>query len=430
MDSTQIWLGLYVFSFGVGAVLIGALTLTRLWTRIALAIIVALCAFAFMHSDEAAKPIFGEDAWWDFLIFNLIALGALVVGKGLRSLKDFGEFLSDALQPRKWPMPPANFSSMDIAKRWFVTVAAATGSLAFTLASAPEFHKLIFEHLTINRMVTTALVTIGSLVLIGPIEEFIFSGLHQETDEHHEKQPAHFERMLQTMSWRALGRILLVFLLILALNVAHSCLEEQLKTGDSQTTLTIVLSTAMPAVVTYFWCGALQTGVDKLALHATIGSVAAGMMLFLPFAVIAVFNDSVATGSSNNSASNGLWLLYGPFLVAALMGAVMIGLPAFCGGVILAIERRRPGSAPLRTIAFIAVGLSLLNTVLLLILLWWLSLQGADFSEIPLDELIIPGVASTFGWGAGLLVSGFPDIVRRAPLPAAPAVPAMVPTAD
>ena len=109
MDSTQIWLGLYVFSFGVGAVLIGALTLTRLWTRIALAIIVALCAFAFMHSDEAAKPIFGEDAWWDFLIFNLIALGALVVGKGLRSLKDFGEFLSDALQPRKWPMPPANF---------------------------------------------------------------------------------------------------------------------------------------------------------------------------------------------------------------------------------------------------------------------------------------------------------------------------------
>jgi len=71
-----------------------------------------------------------------------------------------------------------------------------------------------------------------------------------------------------------------------------------------------------------------------------------------------------------------------------------------------------------------------LNTVLLLALLWWLSLQGADFSELPMGELMLPGIASTFGWGAGLLVSGFPDIVRRAPLPAAPAPQALVPTAD
>lgn len=431
MESTQLWLGLYIFSFGIGGVLIGSLTLTRLWTQTGLAILLALCGFALLHSDESSKPIFGDALGWDFFIFVAIAVGALWLAKGLwKWWKAFAEILSQALQPGMWTSPPTPLSSVDNAKRWFVTVAAATGSLAFTLAATPEFQTLVFSYFASPyRLVMTALITIGSLVLIGPVEEFIFSGLHgKDAGAHEDQRPAHFERIIQTMSWRALGRILLVFLMILALNVAHSCLEEQLKDRDSSTTLVVVLSTITPAVITYFWCGALQTGAPQLAAVSTIGAVAAGMLLFLPMMVLAVFNE-LASGANSNP---GLTVLVEPLVFAFLMGAVLVGLPALCGGLILSIARRSTKSAPLRTIAFIVITLSLLNTALLLVLVGYLALQGTDFAaaKVTMGDLIAPGIASTVGWGAGLLVSGFPDIVRRAPAPviappaAAPAPPA------
>lgn len=431
MESTQLWLGLYVFSFGIGGVLIGSLTLTRLWTQTGLAILLALCAFALVHPDEASKPFFGETLGWDFFIFVGLAIGALWLGKGLwRWWKDFGALLSEALQPRLWTTPPTPLSSIDNAKRWFVTVAAATGSLAFTLAATPQFQSLVLSYVSSpNRIVMTALITIGSLVLIGPVEEFIFSGLHDKAEPHEEQRPAHFERIIQTMSWRALGRILLVFLMILALNVAHSCLEEQLKDRDSSTTLTIVLSTITPAIITYFWCGALQTGAPQLTVFATAGAVAAGMMLFLPMMVIAVFSEL----SAGTNTSPGFAIIFEPLVFAFLMGAVLVGLPALCGGLVLSLERRSSKSAPLRTIALIVLALGVLNTLLLLVMIGYLSLQGTDFAsaELSMGDLITPGIASTIGWGAGLLVSGFPEIVRRAPAPviAPPAVAPAPPAA-
>ena len=55
-----------------------------------------------------------------------------------------------------------------------MTVAAATGSLVLALAAEPKFQALLVSSLNLNRLVMASLVTVASLVLIGPVEEYIY----------------------------------------------------------------------------------------------------------------------------------------------------------------------------------------------------------------------------------------------------------------
>ena len=224
---------------------------------------------------------------------------------------------------------------------------------------------------------------------------------------------------------------ILVILLILLMNVAHSCIDEQLNNRDARTTFIIVITTITPAVVTYFWCAALQTGQAKLILRVALSAAGAGMLLFLPKILWGLLPS---VGPSNGGAAS-MWLLFESFLVALPVGFLVVGLPALAGAIVLRSDRNRQNASPLRTIGLIAATLAALNTVMVLFLLGVLKSLGFPLEEFKVGDLVLPGIASSFGWGGGLLASGFPDILKRAPAASAPslapaaAAPAPAPTA-
>ena len=428
MNDEQLDLAIWIFSFGLGGIQIGALTLSRTRAQVALAITLTLVCYALIHSDEQAPNMFNKNDLIDFLIYTAIAMATLGSGNLLwgSSLQGISKLLTIALQPKLWTDTPNLPTSVDVAKRWFVTVAAATGSLVVSLAVEPDFQHLLVKSLSLNHLVMAALVTVASLVLIGPVEEFIYgAGLPGEADA---GGPGRFEKLIQTMSWRTSARVILVILLVLLLNVAHSCIAEQLNNRDARTTFIIAITTVTPAVVTYFWCAALQTGQAKLILRVALSAASAGMLLYLPKILWGLL---ASVGPSNGSRAS-IWLLVESFLVALPVGFLLVGLPALAGAIVLRADRNRPNASPLRTIGLIAATLAALNTVMVLFLLRVLKTLGLPLEEFKVGELVVPGIASSFGWGGGLLVSGFPDILKRSPTASAPglapAAPAPTPT--
>ena len=398
----------------MGGVIMGAVVLARPWARVALALLLSVVTYLLFHS-QADAAIF-QTPGGDIVAFAVLALVTLAVAEGIFALiKGLRPLLARTLDPEQWgPRPGTPLTSEDFAKRWFVTVAAATGGLVGNLTQNEEFLARFRDAFDPTRILFTVIMTVVSITLIGPVEDYIFraGSRASEPQGHGGTHSSHFETLIQQLSWRALGRLGLVLVLVMQLNILHVSLEAAVDAGKNGATLVMVISSLSPAIVTYFWSAALQRGAFSIARRTIIPVTLAGFILTFPASQLSETIDMMVRFPNwSNPAIPAIEF------VVAIAGALKIsifyfGIMALVGGWALDTERRRSTLAPVRTIAVLTLALAVAHSVGFLIQIQLNKavspVQLFTYRDLPLSLL------PTIGWGAGLLVSGFPDILKRA----------------
>ncbi len=422
----------------MGGVIIGAAVLTRLWARVALTLVLGVVTYLLFHTDKAAPGIFHTPGG-DFVAFAVVGLGTLGATSAVFGLiTGLRDRIAAVLSPQLWdPQPAPPLSPEDFAKRWFVTVAAATGGLIGGLAGGKDFLTPFLHAFSPTHILFTLVMAVVSITLIGPVEEYIFGAGRGSADQqgHSDSHASHFESVLRRLSWRATGRLALVVILIMQLNILHVCLEETVSVGDPGAVFTMVLASLAPAIATYFWSASLQRGAIRVAPRATAGALLAGYILLFPvcaMALIATGQSAAQTHALTGGLLAGYWAVAGVLAVVtpAVISALNYGAFALVGGWVLDAERRRTATAPLSTVAKLTLALAATYAVGVLIAMK--TSESLNHFQYPLEAYTAAALQllSMLGWGVGLLVSGFPDILRRAASPEAVATDGPGPSAQ
>jgi hypothetical protein len=171
---------------------------------------------------------------------SMKAVGKLnAVDPNVRGAEGITAHLRYAVSSDLWsPSGEGTVQPRDFAKRWFVTVAAATGTFVFSVLGS-DVTSLLEEAFSPTRIVFTLLMAIVSVTLIGPIEDYVFDSrialpVRSPTPEVHGRAPeSRFEQIVQLTSPRAFGRFLLVLASMFALTGLHGMLENKISTSDS-----------------------------------------------------------------------------------------------------------------------------------------------------------------------------------------------------
>jgi hypothetical protein len=430
MTDTSQMLALFILSFGLGGVVIVALVIEQLWQRIALTLLLSYAGASLFSSGDASH-VFISVPGGNLTSFAVIALSALAIARLLFfKLKDLRNFCRQYLMPQLWK-PPATepLSFDDFGKRWFVTVAAATGNVVGLLMSDPGAFHTFLDAFAPQRIFFTLLATVISIALIGPGEEFIFGAGFRSSSTYGQTH-GHLEDIRKNLSWRAVGRFALVLAPWLAINVMHKCMDESINSGQIKTSLEILIASVGPGMVTFYWCAALQRGVPAVADAVFNGVVVASTFLFLPLTIFivmhtleqvyVVFGSRIVSdiGLVATVAIAVIAAMVLPFLVyitAIICGFVLYGLLSGFGGLVLDAERQAK-RGPFQTIVRLILTAGAYQAVLFIALLALLDrFFGVSIEMSSLSNLSF--LVATLGWGFGLLVSGFPTIVENARSP-------------
>ena len=423
---------LFIFSFGLGSVAITAVVIERLWLQLLLTLLfVVASASLFQPGESAPDPFAAYGGPW--AVFGIIDFAGLFAARLLLAWKKpwhalFRQWLVSGSWNAQTVAAPTH---EDLYKRWFVTVAAATGNVAGILISEPKAWAIIHTAISPSRLFFTVLLTVMSVTLVGPGEEFVLgAAFRAEQDSGEEAGHSHFERLLQNLSsWRALGRIFLVFAAWFALNIMHSCMDESVNDTNVKTSTEILLSVVPSGLISYYWCAALQRGVKDVSNIASRAVMVAACLLFLPghlFAALFALHADIGANFAHAVTHYGL---AGTLALAGLRSAIYLALavllaglaafttytlPAGFGGAMLdANNTRRKRSAFL--IITQVIGAVALAQFLIFACGSWLAqhLVGLPITDREfLTSLLF--LVGTLGWGLGLLFSNFPQILEGA----------------
>ncbi|MFI4935935.1 MAG: hypothetical protein ACHP7N_15040 [Caulobacterales bacterium] len=417
----------YIFITGV--ILLIAAIVRRFWAQATLSALLAVSAVLVYQGAPGAGYLTGAP-WGDMAVWAVTAVIFLGIANGVLKLLSFirvgraglRERLRTALSARLWigGAGKSDFEG-DFTKRWFVTVAAATGSVVFAMLVHKSFLSELLASFGPTRIIFTLLITVVSITLIGPVEAYIFESriaargpARQSADDADPDDESRFEHMLELVSFRALGRFALVLAFMLMLTVAHGALEASVHQGDSKDTLTLFVAGIGPAIITYYWCASLQRGVRSVARHAGLAALLTGLLLIgVPGLMIGSLM-SISWSITPPHASAGEFppllgaYLFGP--MAIVIGCSSFGGLAFGGGLVIDFARRRR-LAPLLTVA--ALGAAMIPMVLVYQLLWTWCRMIFKFTVGP--EQLTNGASvllAIAGWIVGLTVSGFPRVLK------------------
>ena len=425
------------FIFIAGAIVLVTIVVRRFFAQATFSALLAVAGVLVYQSSPGAGYLTSSDAG-DMAAWGLMALVLVGITNGalrLGALAGFdGESLTDrlrhALSTRSWN--DARPVEGDFTKRWFVTVSAATGCVVFAMLVRPRFFSELLAAFAPTRIIFTLLITVVSATLIGPIETYIFESpiaSRGRGGPAHLEEESRFEHMLELMSFRALGRFVLVLVFMLMLTVAHGALEASVHEGDSKDTLTMLIAGVGPAIVTYYWCCGLQRGVTSVGRRAGVAAGLVGLVIVgVPIALVSAVDlidyarRSVAISQVTFAA------VAAP--VAMIAGATSFGGLAFGGGVVIDLARRWR-LAPALTVA--ALGAAMIPMTVVYLAFWTLGRgllgMGVGAEQWLNGASVLLGL---LGWTAGLMVSGFPSVLRasleRAPPPheAAPTTRSLV----
>ncbi|MEC9368214.1 MAG: hypothetical protein VX871_05915 [Pseudomonadota bacterium] len=298
-------------------------------------------------------------------------------------------------------------TQQDIVRRWFVTVAAAVGSVVFTLFAGGEFWTQLFGRITPQTVAGAAFIVVVATVLIGPIQEFI---LDRSIGEDGGRKDAFAESLTRLLSRRSALRLLLVFALALVLlEMLSGNLQDSIAAGASQGTLTILLASITPAIVSYYWSAALQLGVPRheISLVTSASSTTSCALASYVFGVGLCVSLGLQAGANPQDKSI-LLVPLAPFagiFVAALMGYMTAGIYARFGGWVLERMTGWPAMG--------ALGVALLAGAVVHYL--FSSLLVFAITGQPYWDGYLHLTLGAVGWLVGLIASGFPRIVMNYP---------------
>lgn len=411
-----------------GAILMLTLAVRRLWVRAGLAALLGVAGVLVYRAAPGAGTLTARPLW-DIGLWTAAAVLFAALASGfwlaLNLVRIRGVGLADRMRttlvPGKWSAPTAAAATTaDFTKRWFVTVAAATGGVVFAMLGHEAFVEELTSAFGPSRIIFTLLATVVSITLIGPVEEFIFgsrvAALPADHAPAHAEAGSRFEQLLGLMSPRALGRFALVLVFMLMLTVMHGAIEARVHDSRGEDITTMLEASVGPAIITYYWCAALQHGVASVARRAGFAAALAGLLtLGIPNALVHIA-DAVTllavpvpwmNGGQPAEAMN-LLAITAP--VQLVFSVLSFGAVAFGGGAVIDIALRRR-LTPMATVALIGgvlIGLVLaFEGFIALTRLGARPLFGPD--EVEAAKTTVLAVA---GWLVGLVVSGFPTVLR------------------
>ncbi len=435
MDLTQHVLALDIAGYALGGVIMGVAVFENWRAQVGLALVLSITCFLLFQSDAQTSSLFITPVG-DAPVFLGAGLAMLVAARVVFGLfPGLRRFLRRTLRPQEWlPQPAQAPTDRDLSKRWFVTVSAATGALVAMLMRRREFWDLVLSAFNLSHFLFTFLIIVASFTLIGPVEDYIFdAAMHDDSlsDGSAVAPLSRLERLLsRPVTWRAGGRLLLVVILVAFYPVLLGCVETQFHSMDTKETTDLIAPCIVPALVTYYWSAALQRGAPSIARSAGSAATMAFALMTIPATLIlygVLLIPSMVRAIPPEA---------GPVLMVTLITVIVsymywftlvfipfaaafaAGVPAVIGGAILGRQRRLGLQQPIPTIALISLA------VMAFLALSTLAQYGAASLAMSVVRYVGPPlpslatalsyVAGAAGWGVGLIVSGFPDIFRRA----------------
>jgi len=360
--------------------------------------------------------------------------------------------LRHLLVPSEWPEERASIHPADYVKRWFVAIAAATGCTVGVLfaqviaellaGGSAAFLVHLKEAFSPLRLLVLVLFTIATIILVGPVEEYVLGTRLFVRDDRgvpkFDNYEQFFEELWQHFSWRRLGRFLLLILLAVQLSVLHKRLEG---VAEDPIKLFLVLMTMFgPMAVSYYWCAALQLQCQSItqrvawAMMAIFAPAVGGIFVFFILAA------GIGTGAAfllapvappGETATILLVVISIVFILGIpltiLLTAFMciflgpiFALPAVIGGLVLDRFSNRYEWGGTKTTIVTGCALLITDTA------FWLPPNLVILAKNPLSMSFMQSVMHTsalegmlwkpmsiIGWAAGLVLSGFPQIVSK-----------------
>jgi hypothetical protein len=354
------------------------------------------------------------------------AIGAIVAALltagviGLRKItpqrfRPFKNGTESILAPAQWRVmenddKPPQLTTIDIARRWFVTIAAGTGAAVGSIVGTSAFWQALEKSVTPGGLLAAALLAIVSVVLIGPFQDYVLEKRDKTLEEGAmaENQLSDlFTGATQIRAWLRLG---LIGLLLLGLELVFNSMDNSIKAGDSFLLLLILTGGVPAAIVSFYWSAALQQDVLPLAKRTTGASTLAAIVLYSGIAI--TFFVAIAAPPL---------LQLDPYFIAYAVGALLMGVVmvlalvlftttfyAFFGAWVLDRHRGLRGVAYLTLALFAAAGVQAIFSFFLTSNIE--NAEGGIWATINMF-----GIAG--GWALGLFVSGFPRLVTKSPTP-------------
>src|SRR5579864_8350803 len=143
-------------------------------------------------------------------------------------------WLERTLLPSRWAIaadkPP--ITARDLAKRCFVTIAATTGGVVGSLLEMNSLWDALIHALAPQRLFATLVVTTVSVALIGPLHEYVLDRGMQSRGPDPIPFGHALTAMWEHMSWRAAGRLGLVFLALVQVEAIYGSVHDSMSKGN------------------------------------------------------------------------------------------------------------------------------------------------------------------------------------------------------
>lgn len=411
------------FTFGhalLGALLVVAFAVAgRLKWRLSALLGLIAGILADIHAGHNDWLLFARDAAAGAvlgLLMQAILTGAMALALRTRFRPQIAE-LRVLLNPHRWQeySKPVEggpqyvslarqepLTDQEITRRWYVTVAAALGSIVFSLASDGSFWTSLKDSLTPERVMAAAVVVAFAVVLVGPIQDYVFDRSLSRT-RNSDSDAGFAEALLRDMSRRSALRLLLIFALALVLlELVSDSLNQSVTAKSSHAPLTIMLSSITPGIVSYYWCAMLQLGIPRNELRLVGNSVST--LCCAIFSYFAGVGLCILFGLLGTDPKAALLVVASPLagmFAAWLIGFFTAGVYAWLGGWVLQRMSGWQGMAALG--GALVLGAVVHNSFSSFVLF---ALTG-EFDW----TLYIYSVVGALGWLVGLIASGFPKIV-------------------
>lgn len=339
-------------------------------------------------------------------------------------LSEFREGASVTLVPERWTDPHglADATMHDHVKRWFVTIAAATGAVvggvsgidSFWTTSASATLVQLVHMFEDPRSIVFALLLLGvSFFLIGPIQSYVFE-TGASTKEPSDPAKKFYDLFAHGFNWRAMGRFGLIILAYAQLYLLTTGIGATIKGGSSRVVYTIFTAATMPAIVSYYWSAALQRRVPSVREATIKPSLYVGAVMSYGIALLIVviyaqgeFDAALLRKNQSDMRYVGFMFLFSPvvaILPAYVLGALTTLVYSVAGG--FAIDRFKGKYAML----YIAAALLIAAVAQLAVLVSLAWLIGFGLDKIRFGTFI----GGIVGWMVGLWASGFPKLLTTA----------------
>jgi hypothetical protein len=202
-------------------------------------------------------------------------------------------------------------------------------------------------------------------------------------------------------------------------NTVHQSLDNTFRSDASLASLQIVLAAMTPAIVSYYWCAALQLKTPSVRASATWPSVVMGAALTYGVAfagwLVWLLQDveqkihlvEKTQGRQTEFLQSVLGVILTPIAavpVALALSWLVCGIYALAGGY--ALDRSRERSPMVAVLIGLLLAASIHQGIIDLLL--WLS--GIGFSSW-MDGTYL--FFATLGWYVGLWASGFPWLLQK-----------------